>query len=254
MLIRRGMFDCLLTILVMAAVLTGCGNNRSGEANPAPLPTVMIISTVQKTVPPSETKIVTPPIRSTPTPVGFGPLFDPNLDLQAGPIEVPLELQIPSLKVHAPVLGVGLINGNMMDAPTGPVDDPVWHAAYWYRGSGIPGESGTATIAGHVNDPLGVPEIFAKLKNLDPGDKIIIHYSTLNIDVLFIVDEVIVYTLEESSDPAVLAQIFGDGPITGIGPQPASDGGSHLTLITCAGYIVNGQFDHHTVVYATRSE
>jgi hypothetical protein len=41
---------------------------------------------------------------------------------------------------------------------------------------------------------------------------------------------------------------------TGSEPQPSPDGPSHLTLITCAGTIVNGQFDHHTVVYATRSK
>jgi hypothetical protein len=60
------------------------------------------------------------------------------------------------------------------------------------------------------------------------------------------------YSIEESSDPAVLAQIFGPGP-AGIGPQLAADGLARLTLVTCAGYIVNGQFDHHVVVYATRS-
>ena len=35
--------------------------------------------------------------------------------------------------------------------------------------------------------------------------------------------------------------------------EAASDGLSHLTLITCAGTYIHGQFDHRTVVYATRS-
>jgi hypothetical protein len=171
----------------------------------------------------------------------------------AGPIDVPLELQIPSLKVNAPVLGVGLTSKNAMDAPKGPIGDPVWHMAYWYRGSGIPGEPGTAAIAGHINDPLGRPEIFASLDDLQTGDLIIVHYTTTDIDILFIVDQTMVYSTKESSDPAVLAQIFGAGPVDGTGPQPALDGLSHLTLITCAGNIVDGQFDHHTVVYATHS-
>jgi sortase (surface protein transpeptidase) len=166
---------------------------------------------------------------------------------------VPLELQIPSLKVNAPVLGVGLTSENVMDAPKGPIGDPVWHTAFWYRGSGIPGEPGTATIAGHVNDPLGRPEIFAHLQDLHPGDLIIVHYTTSNIYIRFIVDQIKVYSIQESSDPAVLTQIFGAGPVAGTGSQPALDGLSHLTLITCTGNIVNGQFDHHTVVYATRS-
>lgn len=171
----------------------------------------------------------------------------------AGPVEVPLELQIPALDVNAPVLGVGLTPENVMDSPRGPIDDPVWHAAFWYRGSGIPGEVGTATIAGHVNEPLGRPEIFANLQDLEPGDLIVIHDTRADMDIRFIVEQVVVYSLQESSDPAVLAQIYGTGPVAGTGPQPAPDGLSHLTLITCAGNIVNGQFDHHTVVYATRA-
>ena len=141
-----------------------------------------------------------------------------------------------------------------MDAPKGPIGDPIWHSAFWYRGSGIPGESGTATIAGHVNDPLGRPEIFARLEDLHHGDLIIIHVNDTTIDIRFIVDQVKVYSTKESSDPAVLKQIYGAGPLAGTWPQPAPDGLAHLTLITCAGNIVNGQFDHHTVVYATRSQ
>jgi sortase (surface protein transpeptidase) len=140
-----------------------------------------------------------------------------------------------------------------MAAPKGPIDDPVWHTAFWYRGGGIPGDVGTATIAGHVNNPLGKPEIFAHLQDLHPGDLIIVHSTTSNIDIRFVVDQVKVYSIDDIFDPGVLKQIYGDGPVAGTGPQPASDGLAHLTLITCAGNFVNGQFDHRTVVYATRS-
>jgi sortase (surface protein transpeptidase) len=166
---------------------------------------------------------------------------------------VPLELQIPSLKVNAPVLGVGLTAANEMAAPKGPIGDPVWHTAFWYRGSGIPGEPGTATFAGHVNDPLGKHEIFAHLQDLNRGDLIIVHVKNTTIDIRFLVDRIKVYSIQESSDPAVRAQVFGTGLVAGTGPQPALDGLSHLTLVTCAGNIVNGQYDHYTVVYATRS-
>ncbi|HUF38646.1 MAG TPA: class F sortase [Anaerolineales bacterium] len=197
-----------------------------------------------------------PPVQvavpSTPTPVVLGPLFDPGYELKEGPIHLPLVLQIPSLNINARVLGVGLTALNAMDAPKGAIDDPVWHSAFWYRGSGIPGDPGTATIAGHVNDPLGRPQIFADLEDLKPGDLIIVLYTLLNIKIHFSVDETIVYSTRESSDPAVLERIFGQGPVAGIEPQPASDGLSYLTLITCAGNIIDGQFDHHTVVYASR--
>ncbi|OGO63346.1 MAG: hypothetical protein A2030_00125 [Chloroflexi bacterium RBG_19FT_COMBO_50_10] len=257
MFTRRGSLGCLVTGLVVAAVLGGCGIKETGEAHVKPTPSLilrLIQQAAQPTALPMGQPTTRPTAQPTPTALVLGPLFDVGLDIMAGPVEVPLELQIPSLKVDAPVLGVGLTSGNEMDAPKGPIGDPVWRTAFWYRGSGLPGESGTATIAGHVNDPLGRPEIFAKLEDLQPGDLIIIHYTKSNIDITFTVDQVKVYSLQESSDPAVLAQIYGTGPVSGTGPQPSIDSLSHLTLITCAGNIVNGQFDHHVVVYATQSK
>ena len=50
--------------------------------------------------------------RSTDTPTLFvlGPLFDSDLDMRAGPVDVPLELQIPSLKVNAPICSINKTN------------------------------------------------------------------------------------------------------------------------------------------------
>jgi sortase (surface protein transpeptidase) len=241
----RTSLRCCVTILVVAAVLVGCGNKETGKPQSTASPSLILLPSVQPTL--------TPTVQLTPTPFIPGPLFDPNLDLKAGPVEVPLYLRIPLLKVNAPVLGVGLTPNNVMDAPKGPMDDPIWHAAFWFRGSGIPGAPGTAAIAGHVNDVAGRPEIFYHLKDLKPGSLIIIHVSDANVDMSFFVDQVEVYSVQQSNDPAVLEKIFGAGPVAGTGPQPSLDGLSHLTLITCDGYIVNGQFDHHVVVYATRS-
>ncbi len=252
---------CFTIVLVMAVVLVGCGSKETREEPAGPPPPVsQIASSDQPTVQPTVESIFqpivkpTPTIQPTPTLITLGPLFDSTIDIKAGPVEVPLELQIPSLNVNAPVFGVGLTSGNEMDAPKGPIDNPVWHSAFWYRGSGVPGDSGTATMAGHVDDPLGRPEIFAHLQKLHPGDLIIVHDKNTTIDIRFSINEVKVYTVKESSDPGVLTRIYGIGPVTGTGPQPSTDGLSHLTLITCAGNIVNGQFDHHTVVYATRSQ
>ena len=262
MISRQSLLGCFFIVLSIATVLGGCGIKETGVAPTKSIPSLISLPAIQRTAQPTSLPIGQPTAQSTaqptslptPTPLVLGPLFDAGLDIKAAPIEVPLELKIPSLKVDAPVLGVGLTSGNEMDAPKGPIGDPVWHTAFWYRGSGLPGESGTATIAGHVDDPLGRPEIFARLQDLQPGDLIIIHYTKPNIDIAFTVDQVKVYSLKESSDPAVLAQIYGTGPVSGNGPQPSLDGLSHLTLITCAGNIVNGQFDHHVVVYATQSK
>jgi hypothetical protein len=246
---------CLTTVLLIAAaVLAGCKTSETGVTQPGPLPSPLRLPADQSTVQTTVQPIERPTVQLTPTIFAFGPLIDAGLDLRAGPVDVPLELQIPALKVKAPVLGVGLNSKNIMDSPKGPIGDPIWHAAYWYRGGGLPGSIGTATIAGHVNDPLGNPEIFAKLDGLKPGDVIIIRLRQTSAEIHFIVNEIRVYSVEESSDPDVLTRIFGAGPVAGTDPQPAPDGLSHLTLITCAGHIVNGEFDHHTVVYATRSQ
>lgn len=265
MLTDHRSFSYLLTAVpLVTLMLTGCGNKETGEVLAKSSPSFFIVEpvvqpTLLTTVAPTiqvPIKLTVPPtiVPSPPaTPFVIGSLFDLDLDLRAGPIEVPLELQIPALEVNAPVVSVGLTAENVMSAPKGPIGDPIWHTAFWYRGSGLPGEPGTTTIAGHVNNPLGEPEIFAHLEDLQPGDLIIIHILNTQIDLRFIVDEMKVYSTQESSDPAVLKQIFGDGPVAGTKPQPSLDGRSHLTLITCAGDIVNGEFDHHTVVYATQS-
>ena len=265
---RRSLLSGLILVLAITAGLTGCGNKETGQALDGPTPSLLQLPPVQPTVQaavqltnqptvqpavlPSGQLTIRPTVQPTPTLFVPGPLFDASLDLKAGPVDVQLVLQIPSLEVNAPVLGVGLTAENVMDAPAGLIDDPNWHAAFWYRGSGIPGASGTATIAGHVDDPLGRPEIFAHLEQLRPGDLIIIHDNNTTNDIRFVVNLVKVYSLQQSSDPAVMALIFGAGPVAGNAPQPAPDGLSHLTLITCAGNYINGHFDHHTVVYATR--
>jgi len=240
---RRGSLACLATALVLAAALAGCANNGTGEALTKASPSPVIFPSEQTAV------------HATPTPIVLGPLFEAELDLWAGPVTVPLELHIPSLEIFSvPVLGVGLTADNKMDGPKGPIGDPIWSMAYWYRGGGNPGEPGTATIAGHVNDPLGRPEIFANLEDLRPGDLIIVRYTRLNINIRFIVDQVKNYSVEEASTPEMLRQIFGAGAVAGTGPQTSPDGLSHLTLITCAGNIVNGAFDRAIIVYATRSD
>jgi hypothetical protein len=253
-LAHRSSFACLVTVLVIAAVLAGCGNQKAGEAQSAPPPSPVLLPTVQSTVQPTVKPTVQPTLRPTPTLFALGPLVSSNLGLKSGPVDLPLELQIPSLHVNAPMLGVGLTPDKAMDAPIGSAGNPNWHTAFWYRGGGVPGDVGIATIAGHVNDPLGKPEIFAHIQDLHPGDLIIIHVKNTDNDIRFIVDQVKVYADQQLSDPAVLTQIFGAGPVTGIGPQPAPDGLSHLTLITCAGKISHGLFDQRTVVYATRSK
>jgi hypothetical protein len=233
----------------------GSGNKEPGEALFEPTPAPMFFSTIKPALISTHTVQPTATATITPTPTLFvpAPLFDPKLDIKAGPVDVPLELRIPSINVIVPVIGVGLTAWNVMDAPISSVGSPFWHSAFWYRGSGIPGDVGTATIGGHITDPRGKPGAFRFLQDISQGNLIIIHDNRTSIDIRFIVDDVKTITLKESTDPAVLTLIFGAGPVAGIGPQPSLDGLSHLTLITCATNILTGKFDDRTVVYATRA-
>ena len=215
-------------LLVVAVLLTGCG---APEAETAARP-------------------LAPASPAAAIPAA---LTDEGLDLRAGPVAVPLELQLPSLSVTAPVLGVGITPKNVMDAPMGPAGDPVWQQAFWYRGSAIPGELSTALIAGHVGGPKGSSAVFADLDRLGPGDPIVVHDTRSGLDVRFAVTESKTYSLDQAAEPAVLNQIYGAGPVAGEWPQPSADGLSHLTLVTCTGTFRNGTHDHRLVVYATRT-
>ena len=142
-LARRTSFGCLAAVLIVAAVLGLSGAAQAGGIRTGPHRSAVAPMSVQ------------PVAGLTVQPSVVGPLTDPGLDLRAGPVDVPLELRIPSLQIDAPVVGVGITAENVMDAPKGLAADPVWQKVFWYRGSGIPGDSGTATLAGHVDDVLG---------------------------------------------------------------------------------------------------
>lgn len=232
-------------VLTVMALLGGADTARRQLISPAPTPATSI--STSKTAPPG----------------GPGPgvalavpaaLTDADHNLRDGPLPVPLELLLPTLGVRAPVAGVGITATNVMDAPTGPAGDPVWQQAFWYRGSAVPGDLSTALIAGHVNGPRGSGGVFAHLSDLERGDPIVVHDTRSGLDVRFSVTGSETYSLDEAADPAVLARIYGSGPVAGTGPQPSADGRSHLTLITCAGTFRDGTHDHRLVVYATRSD
>jgi hypothetical protein len=234
----------LVATLTAAILLAACASVQAGADRPSPHP----LRAGSTSAHPS----VALPASAQANAQLPAPLIDPNLDLRAGPVDVPLVLQIPSLRIGAAVLGVGLTPTNVMDTPTGSASDSVWQKAFWYRGGGSPGDASTATIAGHVDDVAGRPALFARLTDLRPGDPIVVRDTRTGIDVEFLVTETVTYTLKQTLDPGVLARIYGPGPVAGQGPQPSPDGLSHLTLITCAGHWVSrmGMFDHRFAVYA----
>ncbi len=201
------------------------------------------------------TVAVAPPTSglSAPEVAGVVPaaLIGSDLGLREGPVAVPLQLLIPTLGVRAPVTGVGITTADVMDAPMGSADSPVWQEAFWYRGSAVPGAPSTAVLAGHVNSPRGRPAVFSHIDELRSGDPIVVHDTRTGLDVRFTVGSSETYSLREAADPSVLRRIYGVGPVAGTSPQPSADGRAHLTLITCAGTFRNGTHDRRLVVYAT---
>ena len=181
-------------------------------------------------------------------------MFAKGLDLRAGPVPVPIQLSIPSINVTAQVLGVGVTAGDVMDAPEGPASDPVWQEAFWYRGSAIPGVTSTAVIAGHINGPRGIHAVFGEVGRLRKGDRIIVRDTRTRLDVRFAVTGSTSFTLDQTTQPDVLKQIYGVGPVAGTTPQRSQDGLAHLTLITCAGTFNTGlgTHDHRLAVFAIR--
>jgi hypothetical protein len=236
----------LTILLIVTAVLAG------SAAAPRKASRVLSANrpTVAPAVPQRPGKAVTLP-RVLAVPAA---LTDLALGLRAGPVAVPLDLVMPSLGVSASVLGVGITPNNVMDAPMGQANDPDWQQAFWYRGSAVPGALSTALIAGHIDDPLGRPGVFAHIADLQPGDPIIVHDTRSGLDIRFSVTDSKTYTLDQAADPAVLTQMYGVGPVAGTWPQPSADGLSHLTLVTCAGTFRKGlgTHDRRQVVYAVR--
>ncbi|MFN2568330.1 MAG: class F sortase [Candidatus Dormibacteria bacterium] len=180
------------------------------------------------------------PPASPPVPA---PLTDPARPLNAPPFPVPLHLRLPTLDVSADVLAVGLNGRGQMDAPRGAPSDPVWSQVFWYRGGATPGAPGVATVAGHADDSLGRPAVFAHLAGLHPGDSIEMLDKRTGRIMRFHVTQTALYSVGEAGSPVVAGRIFGTS---------AASGPALLNLITCAGDWQNGDYAKRLVVYAVR--
>ena len=77
-------------------------------------------------------------------------------------------LEIPSLGVKMPIVGVPLVDGDW---------DLSWlsQEAGWLNGTAFPGWDGNSALTGHVTLPNGRPGPFVNLGKLNWGDTIIIH-------------------------------------------------------------------------------
>ena len=125
----------------------------------------------------------------------------------------PVRLKIPSINVDATFEYVGLTEEGAMDVPKGPGN------VAWFKLGTIPGERGSAVIAGHSgykNNKMGV---FDNLYKLRKGDKLYVEDEKGDITT-FVVSKIQIYNSKANAGDVFIS----------------SDGKAHMNLITCTGF------------------
>ncbi|MFI9172811.1 class F sortase [Streptomyces lincolnensis] len=145
------------------------------------------------------------------------------------PPSPPDRIRIPSIRVDAPLTGLGLTRTGSLDVP--PAENK--NLAGWYEAGTTPGETGTAIVAGHVDNADG-PAVFYALGALKKGDAIEVDRRDGGVAV-FTVDAVEVYK----------ATGFPDAKVYGAAARP------ELRVITCGGgYSPATGYQGNVVVFA----
>ncbi len=196
------------------------------------------------TVPPPLPAIVTPPAT----------LVDPALSITSPPVAVPLRFRAPGVGIDSPVLAVGRTPSGAMDAPEGPASSPLWQESFWYRGGSEPGEQGTTTIAGHVDDVLGRPAAFWNIRQLKPGDIVELDDQRDGQHARYRITDAGVYSFAQANSPDLLQRLYGDAAYNG---DPslrnlAADAISRISIITCTGTFHRGSsfgYDHRFIAF-----
>ncbi|MFF4903835.1 class F sortase [Streptomyces sp. NPDC001260] len=145
------------------------------------------------------------------------------------PPSPPDRIRIPSIRVDAPLMGLGLTRSGSLGVP--PAGEK--NLAGWYEAGTTPGETGTAIVAGHVDNADG-PAVFYDLGAVKKG-------SAIDVDrrdgstARFTVDAVEVYK----------AAGFPDQKVYGAVDRP------ELRVITCGGgYSRSTGYQGNVVVFA----
>jgi sortase (surface protein transpeptidase) len=147
------------------------------------------------------------------------------------PAAPPIRLDIPSIGVHAPVIGRGLTDGTIEPPP---YDTP--GTAGWYRDGPAPGAAGAALIVGHV-DTLTGPAVFFPLAGVRTGARVDVTRTDGTVAEFSVRS---VETVEKDHfDPA---RVYG-----------SASGPPELRLITCGGTFDRAEqsYSANVVVRAT---
>jgi LPXTG-site transpeptidase (sortase) family protein len=101
---------------------------------------------------------------------GSSPFIEPEIEnvLPLTDVSVPTRLIVPTVGIDANVQHVGISKSGRMAVPTNYTD------VGWYKYGSLPGEAGTAVMAGHLDNGFGQAAVFKQLEDLKPGDVITI--------------------------------------------------------------------------------
>ncbi|MFJ6744152.1 class F sortase [Streptomyces sp. NPDC091279] len=141
----------------------------------------------------------------------------------------PDRIVVPSIKVDAPLMGLGLTSSGSLDVPPATKKN----LAGWYESGTTPGERGTAIVAGHVDNSEG-PAVFYDLGAVKKGASIDVERRDGSV-AEFTVDAVEVYRAAD----------FPDAKVYGAGER------AELRVITCGGGYSRGTgYQGNVVVFA----
>ena len=145
------------------------------------------------------------------------------------PPSPPDRIRIPSIRVDAPLTGLGLTGTGSLKAPPAAQQN----LAGWYEAGTVPGDTGTAVVAGHVDNAAG-PAVFYDLGALKKGSTIEVHRRDGSTAVFT------VYAVEVFAD-----KDFPDEKVYGATDRP------ELRVITCGGgYSRRTGYQGNVVVFA----
>ncbi|GGP99963.1 class F sortase [Streptomyces mutabilis] len=145
------------------------------------------------------------------------------------PPSPPDRVRIPAIGVDAPMTGLGLTPSGSLEVPPAEKEN----LAGWYEAGTTPGETGTAIVAGHVDNTEG-PAVFYRLGALEKGSVVEVDRRDGGVAV-FTVDAVEVYAAKD----------FPDEKVYGAADRP------ELRVITCGGDYSRGTgYQGNVVVFA----
>ncbi len=141
-----------------------------------------------------------------------------------------MTLQIPVLNIDADIEFVGINEKGNMASPA------KYEDVAWYKHGPVPGEIGSAVIAGHLDNGLGLRGVFEDLSNLKKGDDV--YVNKINGERLhFVVAEIVTYPYKEVPTELLFNQ--------------ADD--ERLNLVTCVGKWLSKEktYSERLIVYTT---